>query len=54
MEKSIYSKDYQTLLRELRRAREASGLTQIQLAKRLGCTQSFISKCERVTAAGKG
>ncbi len=47
MEKSIYSKDYQTLLRELRRAREASGLTQGQLAKRLGCTQSFISKCER-------
>ena len=28
-------------------AREEAGLTQVELAARLGTTQSFISKCER-------
>jgi transcriptional regulator with XRE-family HTH domain len=31
----------------LRQAREQAELTQIDLADRLGETQSFISKCER-------
>lgn len=47
MEKSIASKRYSLLLRRIRKAREESGLTQQQLAEKLGVTQSFISKCER-------
>ena len=47
MEKSIYSYDYGVFLRFLRDARKQADLTQAHLAKRLRCTQSFISKCER-------
>jgi transcriptional regulator with XRE-family HTH domain len=47
VDKSITSNDYRTFLRELRAARERCGLTQIDLASRLGETQSFVSKCER-------
>ena len=47
MEKSIYSRDYQVMLRLLREARIESGLTQVELAKRLKLTQSLLSKIER-------
>lgn len=47
MSKSLHSADYQLFLRLLREAREAAGLTQVQLAERLRSTQSFVSKCER-------
>lgn len=47
MEKSLFSKDYAVFLRQLRKARKDARLTQDELAKRLGETQSFISKCER-------
>ncbi len=47
MEKSIYSRDYDLFLHHLRAARKAAGLTQEQVAARLGQTQSFVSKCER-------
>ncbi len=47
MDKTIFSGDYETFLRRLRDTRRASGLTQEQLAERLGQTQSFVSKCER-------
>jgi len=47
VDKSITSQDYKVFLRELRSARRRSGLTQVDLAARLGETQSFISKCER-------
>ena len=47
MEKSVFSRRYGLFLRVLREARERSGLTQVQLAERLGQTQSFVSKCER-------
>jgi transcriptional regulator with XRE-family HTH domain len=47
MEKTIASKEYRVLLRQLRTARVTVGLTQQQLADRLGETQSFISKVER-------
>ena len=47
MEKTIFSKDYSVLLRELRKARKRSGLSQEELAERLGESQSFVSKCER-------
>jgi transcriptional regulator with XRE-family HTH domain len=47
MEKSIYSREYAVLLRLLRAARENSGMTQVDLAKKLKLTQSFVSKVER-------
>ena len=47
MKKTLHSSEYAVFLRLLRDAREAAGLTQVQLADRLGQTQSFVSKCER-------
>lgn len=47
MEKSIYSREYSLFLEQLRKAREDKGLTQTELAERLGQTQSFVSKVER-------
>ena len=47
MGKSLFSADYAVFLRLLREARVDSGLTQEELAARLGQTQSFVSKCER-------
>ena len=47
MDKSIFTRDYETFLRRLRDARRRAGLTQAQLAERLGQTQSFVSKRER-------
>ncbi len=47
MEKTIYSREYAVVLRLLRAAREKAGITQVQLAKKLGLTQSFVSKIER-------
>lgn len=47
MEKSIFSRDYEVLLRLLREERKRSGLTQAELAERLGLDQSTVSKCER-------
>lgn len=46
-EKSIYTAEYAALLRLFRRARKGSGVTQVDLAKRLGQSQSFVSKIER-------
>lgn len=47
MDKSINSQQYRVFLRELRAARKRSGLTQLDLAAKIGETQSFVSKCER-------
>ena len=47
MEKSVFSDDYTLFLELLHNARKRAGLTQEQVAERLGKTQSFISKCER-------
>ena len=47
LEKSIYTGEYSTVIRLLRQARDDAGLTQVDLAKRLGQTQSFVSKFER-------
>ena len=46
MEKSIHSPEYATLLELLREMRQAAGVTQVQLAKRLRRTQSIVSKME--------
>jgi len=45
--KSIYSRDYGVFLDLLRAERLAAGLTQIDLAKKLKETQTYVSKCER-------
>jgi len=45
--KTIHSKDYARCLELFRHVRERQGMTQEQLAERLGVTQSFVSKCER-------
>ena len=47
MEKSIYTKDYAAFLDCLRQTRRAAGVTQVQLAAKIGMTQSSVSKCER-------
>ena len=47
MEKSIHSDQYAVFLDVLRTTRERAGLTQVQLARKIGETQTFVSKCER-------
>ena len=47
MEKSIHTREYAVVLRLLKQAREAAGLTQVQVAKRLKQSQSFVTKMER-------
>lgn len=47
MPKSIHSSEYKTVIKKLRVAREAAGLTQSEAAERLGKPQSYISKIER-------
>lgn len=47
MEKAIYSRESKAFTEALRAAREAAGLTQVELAKELRITQSYLSKVER-------
>lgn len=47
MEKSLFSEAYRKFLAQLKTARKNAGVTQVELAKRLRETQSFVSKCER-------
>ncbi len=47
MKKSVFTREYQVLLQVLHAAREKAEVTQIELARRLGRSQSFVSKCER-------
>ena len=46
MEKSIYTREYEVLIRLLRETREQANVTQVELARRLKQTQSFVSKIE--------
>jgi transcriptional regulator with XRE-family HTH domain len=41
-----YHKAYKKFLARLVQARRDSGLTQVEVAKRLGKARSFVSKCE--------
>lgn len=45
--RSLHSAPYKIFLKRLYKARENSGLTQIDVAQRLGKPQSFVSKCEQ-------
>ena len=50
MNKSIHTRLYQRVIARLRATREEKGVTQMQLAERLGVNQTFVSKveiCER-------
>jgi transcriptional regulator with XRE-family HTH domain len=47
VEESVSSKEYKLFLRLLRAEHRRAGLTQIELAKRLRETQTFVSKCGR-------
>jgi transcriptional regulator with XRE-family HTH domain len=46
MEKTIYSKAYKKLLEKLRIAREETGMNQGDVAAKLKCSQSYVSKTE--------
>ncbi len=46
MEKSQHSRQYGQLLKALRQARKAAGLTQLDVASQLGTYASYVSKCE--------
>lgn len=46
MEKSQHTRQYERLVSALREARLASGLTQLDVADRLGTYASYVSKCE--------
>ncbi|MBX9792232.1 MAG: helix-turn-helix domain-containing protein [Pirellulales bacterium] len=47
MAKSIFTPEYRRFLVLLRETRESAGVTQAELAVRLGQTQSLVSKFER-------
>jgi len=46
MTSNIYSEEYKKITEKLRNARIESGLTQEQVAEKLGKPQSYISKSE--------
>ena len=47
MEKSIYSPKQEVLLRLLREVRQEAGVTQVDLAAKLGTQQAMVSNYER-------
>ena len=47
MTKSLFTEEYRIFLSHLRAARRSAHLTQGELAKLVGQSQSFVSKCER-------
>lgn len=46
MEKSAFTREHRIFVELLKASRQRSGLTQVQLAEKLGLTQSYISKWE--------
>jgi len=44
--KALQTKRYRAFLERLKRARLDAGLTQVELAARLGRKQTWVSKCE--------
>ncbi len=47
MEKSVYTDEHQAVVDLLREIRSESGVTQVELARLLDQSQSFVSKYER-------
>jgi transcriptional regulator with XRE-family HTH domain len=46
MPRAIYTKDHNAIIERLKKARFESGLSQIEVAEKLGRTQSYVSKIE--------
>ena len=46
MPRAIYTKDHNAIVERLKKARFESGLGQVEVAKKLGKTQSYLSKIE--------
>ena len=46
MNKTIYSKAYKKLLARLQKARKEAGYKQREVAEKLKCSQSYVSKSE--------
>lgn len=46
MPRAIYTKDHNTIVKRLKKARLDAGLQQIKVAEKLGRTQSYVSKIE--------
>ncbi len=46
MQKTIHSSKYKTVLQNLIKARQESGLTQVDVAEKIKKPQSFVSKVE--------
>ncbi|VAX35220.1 hypothetical protein MNBD_UNCLBAC01-242 [hydrothermal vent metagenome] len=46
MKKIIYTKIHKTVVEKLKKARQEAGLDQEKVAKKIGATQSYISKLE--------
>ncbi|MCG8431950.1 MAG: helix-turn-helix transcriptional regulator [Candidatus Omnitrophica bacterium] len=46
MKKTIFSEEYKSLVKRLRQARKEAGFGQTEAARKLGVTQSYISKIE--------
>jgi len=46
MSESIYSKDHKDLIERLKKARREAGIDQVDVAKKLGKSQSYLSKIE--------
>ena len=44
---TIYTKEYKNMTQKLFKARKESGLRQVEVAKKLGKPQSYISKIEK-------
>ena len=47
MPKSVFTPEYDAFLRLLRQARRESGVSQVEMARLLGTSQSVVSKSER-------
>jgi len=46
MPRAIYTKDHNAIVERLKTARIEAGLGQVEVAKKLGRTQSYVSKIE--------
>jgi transcriptional regulator with XRE-family HTH domain len=46
MPRAIYTKDHNAIVERLKKARFEAGLGQVEIAKKLGRTQSYLSKIE--------
>ncbi len=46
MPRAIYTKDHNAIVERLKKARVEAGFGQVEVAKKLGKTQSYLSKIE--------